>query len=175
MRRKVAPSTMQGAPSADPPEASPRQTAPPCRQKGSSKASPGPRTRCGRTSTLGPPASDPCQTRSACNGKQHHRPCRSSHGCKRQGQTTDAIDTKAHESQSRGRSQTLLYNQVRPHSSLGYLTPAEFAAKLTVNDAAPASATGRDAAVDGASAPRPVAAPSLQGHSKAQETPGLSS
>jgi putative transposase len=67
------------------------------------------------------------------------------------------------------------YNEVRPHSSLGYLTPAEFAAKLTVNDAAPASATGRDAAVDGASAPRPVAAPSLQGHSKAQETPGLSS
>src|SRR5713226_8933621 len=123
MRRKVAPSTMQGAPSADPPEASPRQTAPPCRQKGSSKASPGPRTRCGRTSTLGPPASDPCQTRSACNGKQHHRPCRSSHGCKREGQTTDAIDTKAHESQSRGRSQTLLYNTERPHSALGNLTP----------------------------------------------------
>jgi hypothetical protein len=123
MRRKVAPSTMQSAPSADPPEASPRPTAPPCRQMGSSKASP-PRTRCGRTSTLGSPASDPCQTRSACNGKQHHRPCRSSHGCKREGQTTDAIDTKAHESQSRGRSQTLLYNTVRPHSSLGYRPPA---------------------------------------------------
>src|SRR5216683_7319238 len=123
MRRKVAPSTMQGAPSADPPEASPRPTTPPCRQKGSSKASPGPRTRCGRTSTLGPPASDPCQTRSACNGKQHHRPCRSSHGCKREGQTTDAIDTKAHESQSRGRSQTLLYNGRRPHMALDNRTP----------------------------------------------------
>src|SRR5216683_591224 len=123
MRRKVAPSTMQGAPSADPPEASPRPTTPPCRQKGSSKASPGPRTRCGRTSTLGPPASDPCQTRSACNGKQHHRPCRSSHGCKREGQTTDAIDTKAHESQSRGRSQTLLYNELRTHLSLDEDSP----------------------------------------------------
>ncbi len=32
-------------------------------------------------------------------------------------------------------------NEVRPHSSLGYLTPTEFVAKL--NDAAPASATGR--------------------------------
>jgi hypothetical protein len=173
MRRKVAPSTMQGAPSADPPEASPRQTAPPCRQKGSSKASPGPRTRCGRTSTLGPPASDPCQTRSACNGIQHHRPCRSSHGCKRQDQTTDAIDTKAHESQSRGCSQTLLDNEVRPHSSLGYLTPAAFAAKLK-NDAAPASATGRDAALNGGFAPRPVATPSLKGQSSEQETPVLS-
>jgi transposase InsO family protein len=55
------------------------------------------------------------------------------------------------------------YNEVRPHSSLGYLTPAEFVTKLKENDAAPASATGRDAAVDGASAPRLVAAPSLQG------------
>ncbi len=83
-----------GAPSADPPEASPRPTAPPCRQKGSSKASPGPHKRRGRTSTLGPPASDPRQTRSACSGIQHHWSCRSSHGCKREGQTTDAIDTK---------------------------------------------------------------------------------
>jgi putative transposase len=52
------------------------------------------------------------------------------------------------------------YNQVRPHSSLGYLTPAEFVAKLNDKDAAPVSATGRDAAVCGASAPRPVASPS---------------
>ena len=35
------------------------------------------------------------------------------------------------------------YNEVRPHSSLGYLTPMEFATKLKTNDAAPASATGR--------------------------------
>jgi hypothetical protein len=172
MRRKAAPSMMQGAPSADPPEASPRPTAPPCRQKGSSKASPGPRTRCGRTSTLGPPASDPCQTRSACNGKQHHRPCRSSHGCKRQGQTTDAIDTKAHESQSRGRSQTLLYNEVRPHSGLGYLTPAAFAAKLNRQLPLPQRAgTLRDV---GGFAPRPVALPSLKGQTHEQETPVLS-
>jgi hypothetical protein len=151
MRRKVAPSTMQNAPSADPPEASPRPTAPPCRQMGSSKASP-PRTRCGRTSTLGSPASDPCQTRSACNGKQHHRPCRSSHGCKREGQTTDAIDTKAHESQSRGRSQTLLYNTVRPHGRLGRLPPAVFGATRR-----PQEQRGGTLRSIGGFAPRPVA------------------
>ncbi len=67
------------------------------------------------------------------------------------------------------------YNEVRPHSSLGYLTPLEFVTKLKENDAAPASATGRDAAVDGASASRPVAAPSLTGQSQAQERPGFSS
>ena len=66
------------------------------------------------------------------------------------------------------------YNEVRPHSSLGYLTPAEFVAKLKENDAAPVSATGRDAALRGASAPRPVASSSRKGHSKAQERPAIS-
>ncbi len=36
------------------------------------------------------------------------------------------------------------YNEVRPHSSLGYLTPAEFVAKTTT---ASVQATGRNAAV----------------------------
>ena len=49
------------------------------------------------------------------------------------------------------------YNAVRPHSSLGYLTPAAFAAQVART--APRDATGRDAAVCGASAPRPVASP----------------
>lgn len=47
------------------------------------------------------------------------------------------------------------YNEVRPHSSLGYLTPAEFVAKMKTS--ASVQATGRDAAVLGAFAPRPVA------------------
>jgi putative transposase len=67
------------------------------------------------------------------------------------------------------------FNEVRPHSSLGYLTPAEFVAKLKKNDAAPVSATGRDAAVDGASAPRPVSPPSRKGLSKAQARSAVSS
>ena len=43
-------------------------------------------------------------------------------------------------------------NEVRPHSSLGYLTPNEFVARGT--RPAPRHATGRDATVYGASAPR---------------------
>ena len=58
------------------------------------------------------------------------------------------------------------YNAVRPHSSLGYLTPDEFAAKLRAQSATSVPATGRDAAVWGASAPRPVASPSRQGQPK---------
>ena len=54
------------------------------------------------------------------------------------------------------------YNEVRPHSSLGYLTPAEFAGRLK-HDASVLPATGRDAAVCGASAPQPVAQPSRKG------------
>ena len=67
------------------------------------------------------------------------------------------------------------YNEVRPHSSLGYLTPAEFVARLKEQDAASAPATGRTAAVCGAVMPkactgttlRPVASPSRKGQSKA--------
>ena len=54
------------------------------------------------------------------------------------------------------------YNEVRPHSSLGYLTPNEFAARQT--NPAPRQATGRGAAVFGASAPRPVAPSAHIGH-----------
>ena len=56
------------------------------------------------------------------------------------------------------------YNEVRPHMSLGYLTPNEFVAR----QANPASrqATGRAAAVYGAFAPRPVAQPPCKGQSE---------
>ena len=53
------------------------------------------------------------------------------------------------------------FNEVRPHSSLGYLAPNEFVARGT--RPAPRHATGRDATVYGASAPRPVAQPSPWG------------
>ena len=53
------------------------------------------------------------------------------------------------------------YNEVRPHSSLDYLTPNEFVARGA--RPAPRQATGRDAAVHGASASRPVAQPSRRG------------
>jgi putative transposase len=52
------------------------------------------------------------------------------------------------------------YNQARPHSSLGYQTPAAFAARLT--------ATGHHAALPAGSACRPVAQPAQEGISKAK-------
>jgi len=58
------------------------------------------------------------------------------------------------------------FNEVRPHSSLGYMTPAAFVARLKEQDAASVPATGRIAAVCGASALRPVASPSRKGQSK---------
>ena len=60
------------------------------------------------------------------------------------------------------------YNQVRPHSSLGYLTPAEFAARIEEPRRSVRQATGRTAAVCGASALRPVASPSRKGQTKAE-------
>jgi putative transposase len=47
------------------------------------------------------------------------------------------------------------YNEVRPHSSMGYQTPAEFAARLA------------SAAAHGASAPHPIAPSPREGQSKA--------
>jgi putative transposase len=58
------------------------------------------------------------------------------------------------------------FNEVRPHSSLGYQTPAAFAAGL--EGAAPREATGRDAVACGASAPRPVAPLPIFGHTETE-------
>ena len=64
------------------------------------------------------------------------------------------------------------YNTVRPHSSLGYLTPEEFAANWRAAhqeqqpEAAPRPATGRAAAVNGASASRPVAGTPTEGQTE---------
>jgi putative transposase len=60
------------------------------------------------------------------------------------------------------------FNEVRPHSSLGYLTPAAFAARLSEQDAAACPATGRTAAVCGAYPLRPVAQPSRKGQEQAE-------
>jgi hypothetical protein len=60
------------------------------------------------------------------------------------------------------------FNEVRPHSSLGYLTPAAFAARIREQDAATCPATGRTAAVNGAYALHPVASPSRKGQGQAE-------
>jgi putative transposase len=54
------------------------------------------------------------------------------------------------------------YNNVRPHSSLGYLTPTEFVAQLA--NAAPRHATGQVAAVRGPPRPGPLHNPLRKEH-----------
>ncbi len=129
MRRKPGHSMTSNTPSTHRSEGSPGLRAPPCRRMGWRKASLGPRKPRGRTSRPAPPAPDPHWTRSVCSGRQCHLPCRSPHGHKPEGRTTDAIGKAVRENRSRGCSQTSLYNTNRPHTSLNGLTPTEFATR----------------------------------------------
>src|SRR6202011_5023944 len=85
----------------------------------------------GRTSMLELPANGLLATHPACSERRHHQPCRRSHERQLGDQTKDDADKQPREERSCGRSQTLLYNGQRPHSALGYLTPAAYAANLT--------------------------------------------
>jgi hypothetical protein len=109
------------------------------------------RRKPGRTSRPEPPANGPHRHRSGCSGKQYHPPCRLPRERQPEDHTTDAMGTAVLETRFRGRSQALLYNEVHPHSSIGYLTPNEFVAQHA--NAAPRQATGRVAAVCGPSRP----------------------
>ena len=60
------------------------------------------------------------------------------------------------------------FNEVRPHSSLDYQTPAAFAASVT--EVASREAMGRGAAVCEAYAPRPITSPPILGHTETPET-----
>ena len=99
---------------------------------------PDPPRRLARTSRPEPPASDPPQIRSPCNGKRRRQTCRSLHERRPEAQTKDATDTKASEARSRGRSQTLFYNHYRPHGALAGLTPKQYLDKRRA-EAAPQS------------------------------------
>jgi putative transposase len=61
------------------------------------------------------------------------------------------------------------YNEVRPHSSLGYLTPNEFAARLA--NAATRQATGQGAAVRGPPRPGPLQHPLRKEHMQQAREP----
>jgi hypothetical protein len=80
----------------------------------------------GRTSKLEPPANDLLAIHPACSGERHHQPCQRPHERKLGDQTMDDIDKEPREERSCGRSQTLLYNPKRRHSTIGYLSPMEF-------------------------------------------------
>src|SRR5882757_8007435 len=77
----------------------------------------------GRTSRLEPPANDLFAIHPASSGKRLHQPCRPFRERKLGDQTKDDIDREPREERSCGRSQTLLYNGRRPHSSLDDATP----------------------------------------------------
>ena len=80
----------------------------------------------GRTSMLAPQATDLLAIHPACSEKQHSQPCRLPHERKLGDQTKDDADKEPREERSCGRSQTLLYNPKRRHSTIGYLSPMEF-------------------------------------------------
>jgi transposase InsO family protein len=65
------------------------------------------------------------QCRSGYNEMPAGRPSQRPRGHKLVGLPTDATDKEAHAHQSCGRSVIELYNEKRPHSSHGLLTPAE--------------------------------------------------
>lgn len=123
MRRKAPHAMTQGAPS-HPPAGSPGPTMPPCRQRASSKAFPDLRKLRGRTPSWNLQPAIRVRPAQRATESNTTSLCRSSHGRKREGPITGAIDTKVLESQSLGCSQALLYNAVRPHLSLGYRPPA---------------------------------------------------
>ncbi len=79
----------------------------------------------GRTSMLEPPTIDPLAIHPASSGKRHHQPCRPFHERKLGDQTKDDIDKEPREERSCGRSQTLLYNNERPHQALDMQCPAQ--------------------------------------------------
>ena len=68
-------------------------------------------------------ANDLLATHPACSERRHYQPCRRSHERKLGDQTKDDADKEPREERSCGRSQTLLYNSRRPHSSLDGRTP----------------------------------------------------
>lgn len=61
----------------------------------------------------------------------------------------DATDKEARAPRSHGRSVVALYNTVRPHSRIGWLTPAAYAEQLSMQ-------RGQGAALSTGSAPWPL-------------------
>jgi hypothetical protein len=68
-------------------------------------------------------ANDLLATHPASSEKRHTQPCRRPHERKLCDQTKDDVDKEPREERSCGRSQALLYNGRRPHSSLDGATP----------------------------------------------------
>ena len=81
--------------------------------------------RRNRTSRPESRASALYPSRPTCNGRRHC-PSRSRREQKRRARTRNEADKEGLGAQSCGRSQTLLYNTIRRHSTNGYLSPVEW-------------------------------------------------
>ena len=76
-----------------------------------------------RTSRPEPRASGPHGSRPSRSGNTRRRTSPRRHEPRSHGQTTDDADRELPGTRSRGRSQALLYNEVRPHGALGNKPP----------------------------------------------------
>ncbi|TFV28590.1 hypothetical protein E4K64_37385 [Bradyrhizobium frederickii] len=72
---------------------------------------------------MGSPENAASPIHPACSGKQRRPPCRSRHGRKPRCLPKDEAGTEPHGIRSRGRSQSLLYNEERPHGAIGNRPP----------------------------------------------------
>jgi hypothetical protein len=119
---------------------------------------PGVKHRCapgrkppGRTSRPESRATGRTSPLSCCSGKYPNPLARLLHECEHGTQSRDARHRELPEPRSRGRCVAPLYNQERPHSALGYETPAAFAAELHKQWPVPLRPTG--------SAPQAIVSP----------------
>jgi hypothetical protein len=94
--------------------------------------------RRNRTSRPESRASALYPSRPTCNGRRH-RPSRSRREQKRRARTRNEADKEGLGAQSCGRSQTLLYNEARPHSKLGWMTPEAYARAISGESGRPAA------------------------------------
>jgi len=75
-------------------------------------------------------ATDLLTNQPARSEKRHNQPCRRPHERKLGDQTMDDADKEPREKPSCGCSQTSLYNAIRRHSTIGYVSPVEFERKV---------------------------------------------
>jgi hypothetical protein len=118
-----------------------------------------------RTSKSAVPTIDPTRRRHGYSGPHRPPPSRSPHGHERCILPMDAKDKGPYAPRSYGRSVVALYNDVRPHSALGKLTPTEYADRST-----PGPQRAERCATPRASRPAPL----LHRAPWAQMSPGFS-
>jgi len=112
-----------------------------------------------QTSTPAIPASAPSLRHPGNSAERRRLLYRSPHGRGQRIQPRDAKDREPRAllpCRSCGRYRSALYNEERPHSKLGWMTPRAYASTLS-------GETGRDDALRCGSAPRPLAAHDTEG------------